>query len=155
DLKENAENLRAQAQEHLAALAARQQAQDQHQRFTRKQDDALFAYGTLFTSPDLQANLQETETAIDAALGLVGVNLAAREPVIWNPQFSKAELAEITEGCYGLLLILAEVQVQAGSALQLPKKKAALEQALRTLDRAAQVGTASQAYHLRRARYLD
>jgi serine/threonine protein kinase/Tfp pilus assembly protein PilF len=155
DLKATAENLRAQTLQHLAVLAARQQAQDQHQRFTRLRDDALFQYGTLFTSMDLQANLQETATAIDDALGLVGVNVAAEEPVVWNPQFSQAEVAEITEGCYGLLLILAEVQAQAGSGLEPGKKKAAVQQALRTLDRAAQVGTASQAYHLRRARYLD
>ncbi len=155
DLKATAENLRAQTLQQLAALAARQQAQEQHQRFTRMRDDALFQYGTLFTSMDLPANLQETATAIDGALGLVGVNVAATEPVVWNPDFSKAEVAEITEGCYGLLLILAEVQAQAGSGLEPGKRRAAVRQALRTLDRAAQVGTASQAYHLRRARYLD
>jgi eukaryotic-like serine/threonine-protein kinase len=155
DLKATAENLRVQTLQHLAVLAARQQAQEQHQRFTRKRDDALFQYGTLFTSMDLQTNLQETGTAIDDALGLVGVNVAAKEPVVWNPQYSKAELAEITEGCYGLLLILAEVKAQAASGLEPGKKKAAVQQALRTLDRAVQVGTASHAYHLRRARYLD
>src|SRR5262249_11502552 len=37
----------------------------------------------------------------------------------------------------------------------LEKQKTAVQQALRILDRAAQVGTPSQAYHLRRARYLD
>jgi eukaryotic-like serine/threonine-protein kinase len=155
DLKATAENLRAETLQHLAVLAAQQQAQEQHQRFTRKRDDALFQYGTLFTSMDLQANLRETATAIDDALGLVGVNVVAREPVVWNPHFSKTELAEITEGCYGLLLILAEVKAQAGSGLESDKKKAAVQEALGILDRAAQVGTASQAYHLRRARYLD
>jgi serine/threonine protein kinase/Tfp pilus assembly protein PilF len=155
DLKATAENLREQTLQHLAVLAARQQAQEQHQRFTKMRDEALFQYGTLFTSMDLQANLLETATAIDDALGLVGVNVADKEPVVWNPQYSKAELAEITEGCYGLLLILAEVQAQAGSGPEPGKKKAAVQQSLRTLDRAAQVGTASQAYHLRRARYLD
>jgi serine/threonine protein kinase/Tfp pilus assembly protein PilF len=155
DLKVTAEELRTQARQQLEILAARQQAQEQHQRFTRKRDEALFQYGTLFTSMDLQANLQETGAAIDDALALVGVNLAATEPVLWNPQFSKAELEEITEGCYGLLLILAEVKAQAGAGLPPDKKKEALQQALHTLDRAAQVGSASQAYHLRRARYLD
>ena len=155
DLKGTAENLRATALQQLLVLAARQQAQEQHQRFTRKRDDALFQYGTLFTSMDLPANLEETGTAIDDALGLVGVHVAAKEPVVWNPHSSKAELAEITEGCYGLLLILAEVKAQAGSGLEPGMKKAAALQALRILDRAAQVGTVSQAYHLRRARYLD
>ncbi len=50
----------------------------------------------------LQANLQETGSAIDDALGLVGVNVAASEPVVWNPHFSKAERAEITDGSSAL-----------------------------------------------------
>ncbi|MBY0522881.1 MAG: tetratricopeptide repeat protein [Gemmataceae bacterium] len=155
DLKRVAEDLRAQALQHLEAMAARRQAQEQHQRFTRKRDDALFQYGTLFTSMDLQANLQTTGTAINDALGLVGATVDSKEPIVWNVNYSKAERAEIIEGCYGLMLILADVQAQAGSGQQPEKQKAAIQHALQILDRAAQVGTASQAYYLRRARYLD
>jgi hypothetical protein len=42
DLKETAEDLWATTLHHLAGLAARQQAQEQHEGFTRKRDDALF-----------------------------------------------------------------------------------------------------------------
>jgi tetratricopeptide (TPR) repeat protein/tRNA A-37 threonylcarbamoyl transferase component Bud32 len=155
DLKVTAEDLRTQTLQRLAALAARQQAQEQHGQFAKKRDEALFQYGTLFTSMDLQANLQTTGTAIDEALRQVGVKVDGKEPVVWNNQYSKVESAEIAEGCYGLLLILADVKAQAGAGQEPEKKKSAVQQAMRILDRAAQVGTASQAYHLRRARYLD
>ncbi|MBL8796780.1 MAG: protein kinase [Planctomycetia bacterium] len=155
DLKATAEGLRAETARHLEALAARRQAQEQYKRFTIKRDEALFQYGTLFTSFDLQANLHTTDAAIRDALNTVGVAVDGTQAIVWNHHYRKEELTEIVEGCYGLLLILADVKAQSTPGQQAKQQTAALQEGLRVLDRAAQVGAASQAYYLRRARLLD
>lgn len=148
NLTAQATRLQGETEDHLAKVAARSQARLQHLEFGKQRDHALFQYGTVFTSTDAadqQANLLATRKAIHSTLGLVGVELEGQKPVAWNKDLTKSEANDIAEGCYGLLLMLADVEAQSKR----------LPEAVGILERAVQVGSPSQAYHLRRARYLE
>jgi tetratricopeptide (TPR) repeat protein/tRNA A-37 threonylcarbamoyl transferase component Bud32 len=137
----------------LEQLKGRRRAHDQYQEFMRQRDDALF-HATLATGESESANLQATQDAVEKALGLLGVNIAARAPLTLAPSFTESEKVNILAGCYELLLILAQTK-----ALR-PEQKLQdqLSLALRILDRAASLGYRNHpthAYHLRRARYLE
>jgi serine/threonine protein kinase/Tfp pilus assembly protein PilF len=137
--------LQAQAQRLLAEAEQRLTAHDKYQRFGQGRNAAIF-HGTLFAGVDLAANLKASREAAEKALALFAVS-ADRDsvPVLDAPL--KERRAEITAGCYELLLILAEVEAQQGTPPQVRK-------AVEILDRAAKLGPRTKAYHLRRARYL-
>jgi tetratricopeptide (TPR) repeat protein len=134
-------------------VKARQSARDIYQKFMRHHDDALF-HATLATGEGELANLKATRDAVGNALSLFGVTLDAQVPLTLKTSFTESEQNDILAGCYELLLILAQTEVQQTG--QKPPDQ--LRLALHILDRAANLGYAghpTQAYHLRRARYLE
>jgi len=155
DLKEEARQLHAQTTQALAELAARQQALQHYERFIQQRNEALFHYGTLYTSLDFRANIQAARKAIQEALDLAGAAVDGTGPIVWTQPYTDQEKAAIAEGCYELLLILAEVVAQDAAPADEGKTRQALQDAFRILDRAAQLGGVSRAYHLRRARYFQ
>jgi serine/threonine protein kinase/Tfp pilus assembly protein PilF len=149
-LKEQAERRLAEVDHRLAQQAARQKAEKDYQRFWQLRDEALF-HGTLFTGVDLPANLEATRKAAQEALGLFGVAAGAAGGPNFGDGFTSEQRKALGEGCYELLLILAEAVARHDPL----KPEASAREALRLLDRAVQLGPPTKAYHLRRARYLQ
>jgi tetratricopeptide (TPR) repeat protein len=148
ELQGQAERLLAETDRKLGEQEALRRARASYQTFFQKRDDALF-HGTLFTGVDLPAHLEATRQAAEEALALFGGE--AETPLVLDSSFSPREKAEISSGCYELLLVLAEAVARHDSH----KSEAQAKVALRLLDRAARLGPPTQAYHLRRARYLE
>jgi serine/threonine protein kinase/Tfp pilus assembly protein PilF len=162
-LNEQAEHLLVVADHRLAQQAARQKAEKDYQRFWHLRDEALF-HGTLFTGVDLPANLDATRKAAQEALDLFDVTAASPLALPSPPSggegrargggpdfgdaFTPDQRKALGDGYYELLLILAEAVARHDPPAHVP-------QALRLLDRAAQLGPPTKAYHLRRARYLQ
>jgi tetratricopeptide (TPR) repeat protein len=146
--------LRDQAQRLRDEAAGHQQAGDRFQQLTRERDEVLFQ-ATLATGEGSQANISQTRAAAPRALALAGVSLEGRAPLSPDPYWTAEENATAAVACYELLLVLAEAE---GQPLPGEGAEPQLRKALRLLDRAASLGWAShptQAYHLRRARYLE
>src|SRR5262249_31907100 len=76
---------------------------------------------------------------------------AAAAALAGNPHFTAAEKKEILDGSYALLLVWAEAVAQP---LEAEDRRQQAREALAILDRARQLRTPTQAYHLRRAGYL-
>jgi hypothetical protein len=124
------------------------------QKFVRLRNDALF-HATLFTGRNLAADLKETRDSALAALALVGVTQDSDGgPAVDSPHFQKHERAEVVAGCYELLLVLADAAAQPQPGQSADERRRQAKEALGVLDRAARLGFATRAYHLRRARYL-
>ncbi len=123
---------------------------DRLQKFPKLLSEALFQ-DTQFTGLDLPSNQEATRRAARAALSLFaapdsGAGRGSPDPAHWAlrslpPSFSDAEQAEVAEGCYELLLVLAEVEITP-------------DQGMRRLDEAARLRPPTKAYHLRRAACL-
>jgi tetratricopeptide (TPR) repeat protein len=139
----------AQLRERLQELWSREAEQARqrtdlarHQDFLRKRDQA-FLHETRFTGLDLLSNQGETRRWAKAALAVFAAPGPGDSwtlgplPAILSPQ----EKDEVKEGCYELLLVLAEAVDEPG-------------QGLRFLDQAARLLPATHAYHLRRAACL-
>ena len=150
-LRDEARRLLDEAERGLANRRAVQQALDTTEDFKKQRGEALF-HATLATGEGLLANRQATRTACRAAFKLVGLDLRGRTPLTLEGTFTETQRAELRAGCYELLLMLAEVETQAGDGAE------AVRAALDLLARAASLGHPThptQAYHLRRARYLE
>src|SRR5262249_36906568 len=150
ELQGQAERLLAETDRKLGEQAALARARANYRTFFQKRDDALF-HGTLFTGVDLPVHLQATRQAAEEALALFGLGGEAEGSLVLDLCFSPREKAEITAGCYELLLVHAEPVSRHDSH----KPEAQARVSLRLLDRAARLGPPTQAYHLRRARYLQ
>jgi tetratricopeptide (TPR) repeat protein/tRNA A-37 threonylcarbamoyl transferase component Bud32 len=150
DLSDRARDLLAQTDQGLKEQEERQQAEARHQQFLRTRDDALFYYGTPFTGMDPQANLEKTRQEAGEALALFAADVNGQGALVLTESYSPEARVAIPEGYYELHLVLAEAEARKVTAD--PHTQAAL--ALRVLDRAAQLRSPGQAYHLRRARYL-
>src|SRR5262249_8640614 len=106
------------------------------------------------TGLEASANRQATRTAAQQTLNLYGLgNPEAGELNLGSTSFNAARHAQIASQCYELLLILAEAVAQP-IASENAKRQAG--EALRILDRAARLRKQpTQAYHRRRAKYLE
>jgi tetratricopeptide (TPR) repeat protein len=126
------------------------------QAFSEAQDDALFYgfRGIQLQSGDWPANSEATREAIAKALGVVGLSVERSGEPVFHPYWSLREKAEITAGCYQLLLLAAEASSQRMPEEPAPDYRSRVVGALAILDRAAKLVPATKAYHLRRARYL-
>jgi serine/threonine protein kinase/tetratricopeptide (TPR) repeat protein len=156
---------KANAQTALGSLLAR--ADQLHQQVSRQEtdracfeqfeqlrNDALFN-ATLFTGSDLASSIQETRSAALQALALYGVTLDnSNLPALDSPHLSEQEKTAILNGCYEMLLVLADAEAQSVSGQSDYQMHDQALKALRILDRAALLGLDSQALHLRRASYL-
>jgi tetratricopeptide (TPR) repeat protein/tRNA A-37 threonylcarbamoyl transferase component Bud32 len=152
-IRDQAAGLLALAEQGLEAERSRAGDGQRHRLFLQRRDEAFF-HATRFTGLDLPANLQATRAAARAALGVFARagpdddwTLPAL-PTTLGPQ----ERADIGEGCYELLLILAEA---VGQALPGEEPKAQADRGLQVLERAARLrDSPTRAYHMRRAACL-
>jgi tetratricopeptide (TPR) repeat protein len=141
--------------EQLLQQATRQRLDDERlEKFLQCRDDALLQ-ATLFTGDDLTAALRETEAAARKALALFGVTAdVTAGPVVDSPYYTDQQKTEIVAMCYELLMVLAEAVAQAPPEHPPGDPGRKGEEALCILERAAQLGITTQAYHRRRAQYL-
>jgi tetratricopeptide (TPR) repeat protein len=145
DLQPRAEELLGKTKPRVDNLQAFQEARRKYDEF-KKQHDEVFFYQTLFTGAHAAENLKRIHDTAEDALGKFGVTAAGDGPPRINDSyFSNEEKVVITNGCYELLLSLAETAA----------RRQAPREALQILDRAAKIGLDTKAYHLRRARYLQ
>jgi tetratricopeptide (TPR) repeat protein len=132
-------------------------ARARHRTFLERRDEAMFygIYAIWSKDADVAENLKRTRTAVESALAAVGLPLDTEVGLATDPYLSDRENAELAVGCYQLLLVWAEA-VLGSSGEQFPEKPrpAQVRKALDILDRAARLAQPTQAYHLRRARYL-
>jgi eukaryotic-like serine/threonine-protein kinase len=120
-----------------------QAERDRFQQFHDLRTKAL-VYDTQFAGLDLLSNLQETRRAAKAALYLYR---AAGSAAAWSlgplpASLSAPEQDEVTDGCYELLLVLADAESTP-------------DEGLHRLDEAARMRPPTGAYRLRRAACLD
>jgi tetratricopeptide (TPR) repeat protein len=110
--------------------------------FQRLRNEANF-HDTRFSGLDLPSNRDATATKARAALGLFAASGSgdswALAPL--PASLSVLEQAEVADGCYELLLTLAEAEPTAAMGL-------------RWLDQASRLRPATKAYHMRRAACL-
>jgi tRNA A-37 threonylcarbamoyl transferase component Bud32 len=147
------ENLRNRASGLLTQAEDQRRAESHFHLFLQRRIEAIF-HETRFTGLDLPANFVATRAATREALGLfadTGPGDAWRLgtlPSALTPQ----EKAEVREGCYELLLILAGAFAEA---LPSEDPKAQAEHGLSILDQAARLRPEpTRAYHWRRAACL-
>jgi tetratricopeptide (TPR) repeat protein len=152
-LRSQAARLLGQARERAAEETARQDARRREAEFAERRFEAVY-YGNLATGADWAAHRLRGEQAARTALALFGVTLDGKAAPAFSRHIQKDKAAEITEGCYEMLLLLADLLAQPKPGQAPAERGAQLEQALRALDRAAALGPPSRALHLRRARYL-
>ena len=112
------------------------------------------AFATFLASGDAPAHLEETRKAADKALELVNLSGETRTVPLLSPYWSQREKADVLAGSHQLLLMLADATANPGTAQLTAAQQQSLHAGLRILDRAAKTFPPTQAYHLRRARYL-
>ncbi len=143
DLDLHARGLIEQIEVRLAEQDATKQNRARLDEFERGKQAAM-THDTQFTGLNLSSSHEATRGAARAALAV----FASREtPEYWALEplpasFTAGEKDQVTEGCYELLLVLAESVEQPTESLRL-------------LDQAARLRAPDKTYHLRRAAYLS
>ena len=123
-------------------------AQNRYRLFLDRRKETLFR-DTQFTGLTMSTNVEVTRKA---ALDALGVFARADDTGDWTlgeipASLSREQQAEVKEGCYELLLVLAEATAKEGPGQ--------LDRALRVLDSALRLRQGdSRAYHLRKASCL-
>ena len=152
-LHDRAAGLLRQVAQGIEAEARQARDRQRYRLFLERRNEAFF-HETWFTGLDLPANVQATRTAARAALGIFAESV---QDDAWTlpalpASLTAAEQAEIGEGCYELLLVLAEAVAQPLSgedpALQAGRGLAILDQAARLRAKP------TRAYQWRRAACL-
>jgi eukaryotic-like serine/threonine-protein kinase len=134
---------------------SRAAARDRYREFFRRRDETLL-HDTRLTSFDASGDVKTVRTLALSALELFAEEHAGSDgwdlaplPSSWTSQ----EKDEVVEGCYEMLMVLAEAVAQP-----LPGESAVdqAREALRILDRVDSLPHGPlHAFHLRRAAYLD
>ncbi len=124
-------------------LAGEQAERERLRKFRELRDQAHY-HDIQLDGLDLATNQDATRRAARAALALFAAPGSGDSWALDAPTASltQTEQAEVAEGCYGLLLSLAEAEATG-------------EDGLRRLDEAARLRPATMAFHLRRAACLD
>jgi serine/threonine protein kinase/tetratricopeptide (TPR) repeat protein len=144
DLREQLERLQTENELGSAEELGKVNAEADYRHFFECHKRALLR-GTLFTGVDLPTNLDATRAAITDALDVLQISVD-HPKLPDSTYFTEKQKAELTTGCYELLLILAESLAQ--------DKPPQFERARVVLDQATQLRPPTKAYYLRRARYL-
>ena len=140
-LHDRATGLLSQVGQGIADEARQSRDRRRYRLFLERRNEAFF-HETWFTGLDLPANVQATRTAARTALGIFA---ESAEGDAWTlpalpASLTPAEQAEIGEGCYELLLVLAEAVAQPLSgedpALQADRGLAILDRAAPASDHA-------------------
>jgi eukaryotic-like serine/threonine-protein kinase len=109
----------ADLQQELDALAA---GRTRYEQFRANRDKALF-HETLFTGLDAASSRRETLAAATEALRRYSVTAGSPgHRLMSDPHLTDAEQAEVDEGCYELLLVIAELTARPGQG-QLPRAR--------------------------------
>jgi tetratricopeptide (TPR) repeat protein/tRNA A-37 threonylcarbamoyl transferase component Bud32 len=146
DLREKVEKARGPVKDQLAARA-------DHKRFVHACDEALF-FATLASGDSFLANCKLARERASEALNAVHLTLRGPQSLSLGGSFTSEEKTEITNGCYALLLMLAEIDSRRLPRQSVEEHHEQLRTALKLLDRADQLGVRTRAIHLRRVRYL-
>jgi tetratricopeptide (TPR) repeat protein len=146
DLEACVESLLAETDRMLRVEAARRQAETKYQSFMELHAQALLHSAPL-SGMGLPADPAQVRAAVQKALDLFGMVTDPAAGPVFTDSFTTAERQEVKEACYELLLIQAEAV-----ARDCPGH---VQQALRILGCADQLGQETKAVHLRRARYLQ
>jgi tRNA A-37 threonylcarbamoyl transferase component Bud32 len=120
DLFIRTEGLLAQIELRMADERTRGQERAGYQEFLRKRGQALL-YETRFTGMDLRTSQETIRQAVRAGLAVYGAS-GSGDPWRLGPlpaSLSQLEHQDIKEGCFELLLILAELADQPDPALRL------------------------------------
>jgi tetratricopeptide (TPR) repeat protein/tRNA A-37 threonylcarbamoyl transferase component Bud32 len=161
DLRDDARRLYDEAARELAAARAaeqarlaRQQAEETYRAFFRQRDEALFYLNRdVVTDAGLGGGPARSRDAARRALALLGVDPAAGT----GPRlegYEPDEQERLRQGCYEVLLILAEATASSRPGQPPAEARRQAEEALRLLDRADVLGYRTRSAHERRARYL-
>lgn len=121
------------------------------ERFFNRRNEALF-HATLFTGAGPDAAGREASAAATEALAQFAP--ASAESTLNSPFYTDQQKAEVVEGCYELLIVLADIAARPRPGQPADEQRLQAEAAARILDRAAGLGVTTQAYHRRRAEYL-
>lgn len=155
-----AEEQLAAVEEKLQAVAERRSSQTRFEKFATLRDEAQFL-GSLYTGMDIAENLKATREAVLKAFAIYGYEPANDRKVVDNggeilhvAHLDAVQQRRLKADAFQLLLILAEAEALTGG-MQKAQREQQFEKALRLLDESLQFGSASRAYHLRRARYLS
>jgi tetratricopeptide (TPR) repeat protein len=108
------------------------------------------------TLPVDRSSVDNLRAAADAgrqALSLVRQSPGSATSPALDSDLDDTQRADITAACYTLYLMLADLVAQTREEGQSPNERP--REALAILARAANLGPPSQAYYLRRARYLE
>jgi serine/threonine protein kinase/lipoprotein NlpI len=137
ELRRRAQKMLDHSEKKLVDAAEERRAQDRQREFAERRNEAFF-HETQFTGLDLPADVHATRASARAALavfGQPGPDDAWAFPPLPRA-LSRPEQAEIRDGCYELLLVLAEAVavplagedpvVQAASGLRLLDQASAL-----------------------------
>ena len=147
DIQTQAERLLSEVNARFDEQQRRQEARQRYDRFQQQRDEALFQ-ATRFLGWDQATDWQTVRNAARQALELYGLT-SGHAPLTLDGTFLEPrEQTTLRDGCYELLLVLAE-------AVTAPGDRAGLEQALRHLDRADRLGITTRVNPMRRARYLE
>jgi tetratricopeptide (TPR) repeat protein len=142
-LLEEVKRVRAQQEARETERTAQDADQRHYREFVRLRDEAL-VHDTQFTGLDTGSNLDVVRRTAQAALAIFAApgphesGSALRLP----SSFSQHQVDQIREGCYVMLMVLAEAADQPAEGL-------------RFLDQAALLRPPTRAYHLRRSACLS
>ena len=143
DLKLEVQALLDEFKARQAAELSRDRDQERHAKFIGLRNEALI-HDAKFTGLDPSSNQEVTRSKAQAALELYAAP-GSGDSWVQGPlpsSLSDRDRAEIADGCYTLLLVMA-------AAEPVP------EAGMRRLDQAARSRPPTRAYHLRRAACLD
>ena len=142
DLDDKARGLLSEIEHRLGERRSREVDHSRLSEFLGRQNEALF-HDTQFTGRDLASNQQAIRAAARAALAVFAApgsgDSWALGPI--PATLTEQDQSAVKEGCYGLLLLLAEAAGQPAEGL-------------RILEQAARLCPPTMAYHLRRAACL-
>jgi serine/threonine protein kinase/Tfp pilus assembly protein PilF len=136
-------DLRARIEESLRQTERVRSYDERLTAFLKRRNDALF-HATLFTGQDRASALKDCRTAAREALASFG---ATPGEALVGP--------ELRSACYEVIVLLADAVAQVPEEGQPADPAAQAREALRVLDGAARMGLTTQAYHRRRALYLE
>jgi tetratricopeptide (TPR) repeat protein/tRNA A-37 threonylcarbamoyl transferase component Bud32 len=142
DVASRVEEMLAECEQGRAIEEARNEGETQKKKFERLWRDAVF-HETNFTGLDVPLDKEAVRKTTRAALAVFARPGSENrwEPGALPAGLEAREQEELKEGCYELLLMLAEAVDQP-------------EEGLRLLDRAAELRPPTRYYHLRRADLL-
>jgi serine/threonine protein kinase/Tfp pilus assembly protein PilF len=121
-------------------------------RFAALHEETLFL-ATLPSEDGAAGSLSALREKVRAAFDEVGMSVEEDREGKQAGDFAPGQQTRIRQGCYELLLVLAEAEARVRPSDSDRVKQRRARSGLKILDRAGQLGVRTHAFHLRRARY--